>query len=177
MSLTRKRLARQLMDQHGLTDWKLVWNRAKRTHGQCNYSTRTITLSEVMQHVSDEDFVDTVLHEIAHALVGSGVEAHGYVWRRKAIEIGGTGTQYVSREASQAVPAAWEGHCPVCSKVARQHRAPLRVKACACGVRFRPERVLRWHKHGQPVPLGMMPSRYVTEAIRMRSQFGSLLSI
>ena len=178
MSLTRKRLARQLTDQHGLTAWKLVWNRAKDTHGLCDYRTMTITLSEAMQHVSDQDYLDTVLHEIAHALVGPG-HAHGYVWRRQCLAIGGNGQQYVSKAASAAVKATapWEGRCPKCTHVTRQHRAPLRVKACRCGVRFRPEHVLVWHKDGRRVPLGQMPVRFVTEAIRMRAQFGDRLSL
>lgn len=37
--------------------------------------------------------MDTVAHEVAHALVGP---AHGHdaVWRRKAVELGGSGTPH-----------------------------------------------------------------------------------
>lgn len=59
-----------------------------RTLGQCNFRTRTITLSKhyVIAN-SDELVLDTILHEIAHALVGVG-HGHNHVWKAKCREIG-----------------------------------------------------------------------------------------
>jgi predicted SprT family Zn-dependent metalloprotease len=50
-----------------------------------------ISLSyEFTKHVSDEEIRDTILHEIAHALVGKA-HNHDEVWRAKALEMGCTG--------------------------------------------------------------------------------------
>lgn len=167
-----RRLARTLMDQHGLTGWRIEWNRAKRTHGSCCYGTMTLTFSEVaFDHVDEDEIRDTITHEIAHALAGS-TAGHGPRWVAIHRSIGGTGARYVSKKASQAIPMAWEGTCPQCGKVFTQHRAPLRVKACSGhGGRFAPETILSWKQHGRRVPLGAMPVRYVTEARRIRDRY------
>lgn len=79
-------LARQLMDQHGLSDWQFRWDRAKRRFGCCWNSRKLITLSRPLTELNDPPEVrDTILHEIAHALVPGGHTAN---WRRKCIEIG-----------------------------------------------------------------------------------------
>ena len=76
--------ARHLMDKHGIPDWKICVTRKSREIGLCTFSTKTIDISVYQR---EGDLEDTILHEIAHALVGpSG--AHGPVWRAKAIELG-----------------------------------------------------------------------------------------
>lgn len=67
--------------------WKLKFNNSKNTWGECDGSKRTIYLSKTILNEEKEFIKDTILHEIAHALVGCGHE-HGDVWKKKAIEIG-----------------------------------------------------------------------------------------
>lgn len=171
------RLVRQMMNEHGLQDWKIAWTRAKKTHGLCCYSIKTLKFSAVaFAHIPEEEVVQTILHEIAHALAGS-VAGHGPAWVRVLRSIGGTGGQYVSREAAQAIPTAWEGRCPA-GHTTGQHRAPLRVKACGkCSRVYRPENVYRWYHHGRAVGLGGMPQRYVTEVVSMRRTYGDRMPI
>lgn len=174
---TAERMIRAMMNQHGLTDWKIAWTRAKKTHGLCNYTTKTLSFSSAAWAViSEDDAYETVLHEIAHALAGS-LAGHGPRWVAQYRALGGKGGQYVSKAASEAVKAtaAWQGKCPKCSKVTAQHRAPLRVKACSCGIRFKPEHVLVWHKNGRRVNPHTISTRYAAEYQRMRMAYGDRL--
>lgn len=102
-------LAHQLLDTHQLDAWSFDFDRATRRFGVCKYRTKTITLSRVLTEINPESEVtETLLHEIAHALVGPG-NGHGGVWLKKLREIGGTG----GRTHSAAVPPArWLGTCP-----------------------------------------------------------------
>lgn len=96
---------RKLMEQHGLLvkGWKFEWSNKKRSYGTCNYGLRTISLSTYLTIAcTKEQVINTILHEIAHALVGSG-HNHDDVWRRKAIEIGCDGQRCGSLEEEQRV--------------------------------------------------------------------------
>ncbi|ADJ55308.1 hypothetical protein RB16p004 [Escherichia phage RB16] len=81
--------AKSIMAKHGLSHWSFKINgRFKRTLGCCSYSKREIQLRR--KHVEEDTYdciLDTLMHEIAHALVGYGA-GHGPVWQRKAIELG-----------------------------------------------------------------------------------------
>ena len=75
------RMARALMAEHGLRGWSLVFDRAKRRAGICRYDQRVIGLSAPLTALHGEaDVRDTVLHEIAHALVGAR-HGHDATWR------------------------------------------------------------------------------------------------
>jgi superfamily II DNA or RNA helicase len=83
-------LLRRKMNEHGLTDWsvRLNQNAESRFLGLCSYKDKCIILSA--HHIDihpDPDVTNTILHEIAHALVGPG-HAHDDVWSAKAREIG-----------------------------------------------------------------------------------------
>ena len=82
-----KTLARHLMDVHGLKDWGLKMNNAKMTAGQCNCIKKEITLSKHLTTQEEAKIRNTILHEIAHALVGAEA-GHGPIWQKKAREIG-----------------------------------------------------------------------------------------
>ncbi len=85
------RLARALMAQHRLHQWSFQFDAATKRAGCCQYATQVISLSyEFAKRASDEEIRDTILHEIAHALVGQD-HRHDAVWRAKALEIGCSG--------------------------------------------------------------------------------------
>ena len=84
-------MAEYLLEVHGLDDWEVTYDNAKRRAGICHFTTRTVGLSAPLAAVHSEDDVrDTILHEIAHALVGP---AHGHdaTWRSMARRIGCSG--------------------------------------------------------------------------------------
>ncbi|MEZ4601775.1 MAG: SprT-like domain-containing protein [Syntrophotaleaceae bacterium] len=85
------RLAEKLLAEHGLAAWRFDFDHAVRRAGSCQYRQKRITLSlQFARQASDEEILDTLLHEIAHALVGHR-HNHDAVWQAKALEIGGSG--------------------------------------------------------------------------------------
>ena len=88
MELTKAtELALSLMDKHDLNSWGFYMDNAKRRFGCCHYNTRSISLSKELVQANSEDRVKmTILHEIAHALVGHG-NGHNRIWKNKCLEI------------------------------------------------------------------------------------------
>ncbi|MEO7129913.1 MAG: SprT family zinc-dependent metalloprotease [Dermatophilaceae bacterium] len=144
-------LGRELMEQHGLAGWGFSFDRAKTRAGVCRYRERVISLSAYLTYLHPEAEVrDTILHEIAHALVGAR-HGHDAVWQRKAREIGSTGLRCSSPDAPQ-VPGPWQGTCPQ-GHVATRHRMPTRVLFCARCTGPELARVVDWTFHGEQVPM------------------------
>lgn len=86
-----RRLAAELFAKHNITDWRFAFDRATRRAGSCCHTDRTITLArEFARQAPDEELRETLLHEIAHALVGPR-HNHDAVWREKALAIGCSG--------------------------------------------------------------------------------------
>lgn len=85
------KLALGLMHEHGLKKWYFDFDHSTRRAGCCNYREKRISISfELARNGSDADIRDTILHEIAHALVGKKYN-HDTVWKEKAREIGCSG--------------------------------------------------------------------------------------
>jgi len=78
-----------LLIEHGLraVGWIFQLDNAKERIGQCNHDKKLITYSIHYLREPEEFIRDTVLHEIAHALVGYE-HGHDYVWQQKCVEIG-----------------------------------------------------------------------------------------
>jgi predicted SprT family Zn-dependent metalloprotease len=135
MDLKRaQQLALDLMEQHNLMEkgWRFGFDTAKRRFGCCNYSYKEITLSRALVLVNDEDRVkNTILHEIAHALVGRG-HGHNSVWKRKAIEIGCDGKRCYTTQNTVVPEAKYIAVCSTCGYKHKKHR--LTKKTSACGV-------------------------------------------
>jgi predicted SprT family Zn-dependent metalloprotease len=164
-----RRLATALMAQHGLSSWRLVFDSAKTRAGVCRAQRKEIGLSRHLTALHAESEVkDTVLHEIAHALVGP---AHGHdeVWRATALRIGCSGSRCVSQDAPR-VEGDWVGVCPAGHR-RTAHRRPQRVKSCPeCAPRFDPGAVFVWTYRGRPAP---MHPNYDAELSRLRNRSAS----
>jgi hypothetical protein len=71
-------LAQQLLNTFGLPDWSFRLNRSKVNMGLCKYGPKAIELSTYFVGRNSLEVVqDTLLHEIAHALVGPAWERAG----------------------------------------------------------------------------------------------------
>ncbi|MDM8083739.1 SprT-like domain-containing protein [Cellulomonas cellasea] len=160
-----QRMARGLMAEHGLKRWTLVLDRAKTRAGVCRAGRREIGLSRELTALhSVEQVRDTVLHEIAHALVGPG-HGHDAVWRATAVRIGGSGERCVPSDAPK-VEGPWVGVCPAGHRMS-VHRRPVRVRTCpTCSPTLDLDALYTWTLRGQPAP---MHPAYVAELAHVRA--------
>lgn len=158
-------LALRLMAAHGLGHWSLVVDRARTRAGVCRAEQREIGLSRPLTELhSEAEVTDTVLHEIAHALVGPR-HGHDAVWRAKALAIGCSGTRCLPLDAAR-VDGLWEGTCPAGHRVTR-HRVPTRVQSCRhCRPGFDLSSVFTWTHEGRAVP---MHPAYAAELARLHA--------
>ena len=128
-------LATELMDAHGLEGWRIKLDHARRRAGQCDFTNKTISLSRLYVRHADIDHIrDTILHEIAHALVGPR-HGHDAVWRQKAREIGCTAARCHSLSFARA---RWVMTCPNgCFSVERHRKkSDLVCASCKSAVEF-----------------------------------------
>ena len=123
-------LATELMDAHGLVGWRIKLDHARRRAGQCDFTNKTISLSRLYVRYADIDHIrDTILHEIAHALVGPR-HGHDAVWRQKAREIGCTATRCHSLSFARA---RWVMKCPNDCFSVERHRKKSGLVCAYCG--------------------------------------------
>jgi predicted SprT family Zn-dependent metalloprotease len=160
--------AQRLLQEHGLHDWTVGFDRAKRRAGACRFELKTITLSRHLTPLHPaEEVLDTILHEIAHALVGP---AHGHdaVWRAVATQIGCSGRRCVPSDAPSVV-GRWIGRCPAGHESSR-HMRPERVVACSrCSSAYEPSAVITWTRGDVSV---RMHPKYVAELVALADKHG-----
>ncbi len=101
--------ANHLLHKYKLTDWDFQFDDALRRGGQCGHVRKTISITwGFVSKASHSEIVDTLLHEIAHALVGAQHQ-HDAVWYNKAIEIGCSGRR--THDVTFSEPR-WIKYCP-----------------------------------------------------------------
>jgi len=145
-----KELANKLIEKHGLTNqhysWRFEFDNARRRFGRCNYRSHVISLSKHLVQLNNEDEVkNTILHEIAHALVGRG-HGHDSVWKRKALEIGCDGNRCYNIKDVKQPKAKYEAVCNGCKQVIKRHRVSKKQMSCGkcSGGKFNPEFILEF---------------------------------
>ena len=144
-----QQMARELMNQHGLSEWSFRFDRARRRAGSCVHSRKEITLSGPLTALYDAPTVrGVILHEIAHALVGAA-HKHDAVWQAKARELGAPDSARLSGGLPAPRPL-WKGTCPSCGATRELYSMPRRVTSCGvCSRTFTPERIFIWTFNGQ----------------------------
>lgn len=122
---------RALMNDHGLTDWRLGWLRTKRTLGVCRYGTMEIGINhEYVTLVEWDEIEQVALHEIAHALAGP-LAKHGIEWHRVALSIGVKDP--ASRTEGVALPGRYRAVCDTCGTVHYRYKRAKRMNQTSCG--------------------------------------------
>lgn len=118
------------MAQHGLHDWTFRFNRCKQAMGLCVFGRKTIELSIyfVERDNAAAEIRDTILHEVAHALVGPG-HGHDKVWKQKCIEIGARPERCGQADMPEG---RWRARCGHCGKAFHRHRQPKRGRGWFC---------------------------------------------
>ena len=84
-------LTQHLLRTHGLTDrgWRFVHATPRGLDGYVLHETKTLAVSETLHKLNNARVVrDTVVHEIAHALVGKSSDPPGQKWLAKAKRLG-----------------------------------------------------------------------------------------
>ncbi len=147
-----KTLAIELMTKHKLYDmgYRFLFNQSKYSAGYCKYNSRKIELSQPLTEQSNDlDVRDTILHEIAHALVGSG-HGHDAVWRRKALEIGCNGKRCYggdnkdSTDAAYKMLAKYKGTCVGGHDHYRNRKPTVKQSCHSCCKRYNEKFLITW---------------------------------
>ena len=117
------------MDMYDLFEngWDFEINRSKRIIGLCNHATNTLLFSSVYIELNKRREVkDTILHEIAHALVGpeeyDESEGHDLLWQAVAKGIGARPDRFADRHI--APKPRWYFVCPVHGSIGAYFRKP-----------------------------------------------------
>jgi hypothetical protein len=112
------------------TKWKLKFDNASNRCAETSYNTNSISISKLYINSIDrtkKELVNTILHEIAHALCPG--DKHNKIWQQKAIEIGCDGKIYNS--ISSFAKPVWILQCKkTCCYYPRQRRSNIDSLYC-----------------------------------------------
>jgi len=111
---------------------------ARNRLGQCDHIKKLITLTGWYVDLNDEDEVtDTILHEVAHAVVGIG-HGHDKKWKAEAKKLGAT--PKAKARGVKALPPRLVAVCHLCGQKHYRTRQPRVVRVCKCskGMAVRP---------------------------------------
>ncbi len=137
------RLLRKTMDKHGLHDWSSRLDNATRRFGLCSSRRKLISISRHLAKLnSDEQVLDTILHEIAHAL-SPMFEYHGSMWKKKCVEIGANPQRCYDSQTVNVPKGRYTGTCPLCQNTFQRTQRPKRKNYCKCD-RRRWENPIKW---------------------------------
>lgn len=125
--------------------WTFGFDNAKTRAGLCNYTNKRITVSKYLaSRYEDDEIHQVLLHEVAHAIAGSGA-GHGTRWKRVASDLGYEGKRLHEGAIADEL-APWVGTCSS-GHVHYRYRKPTRPLACGkCNRRFDVAHLITWVK-------------------------------
>ena len=141
-----RRLARSLMDQHGLQRWSLRFGQAYTVFGHCDQQQQRITLSAPLVLLNGYmELLDVILHEIAHATTTD--PGHGRLWQARARRLG-CRPERCYHDVRQP-PPPFVGTCPACGAETTAYRR-RRVSCGRCDARWNPAYLIVWTRQEPP---------------------------
>jgi predicted SprT family Zn-dependent metalloprotease len=118
--------------EHGLTGWTFGLAHSKRRLGVCKYRTRRIEIGTYYAlHNPESAVLDTLLHEIAHALAGPEA-GHGPAWQAVAVRIGATPRACDNSPHTVVQPGEWQTTCPACNLTHHRYKRPRSLSGYQC---------------------------------------------
>lgn len=147
---TTEEIAKSLMLKYELYDYTFSWDSAKRRYGRCSYGRKIISLSRVLTELREEAAIlNTILHEIAHAIVYRDyhITGHNETWRKIFISIGGNGLTCSDDVCDMASISKYIGYCPN-GHVHYRDRIPKRETSCGiCCVHFNEAYIINYREN------------------------------
>ena len=123
--------AKELTD-HNLVGWTFTFGDSKRRLGACKYRVKRIEIAEYYAANSPEEHVmDTLRHEIAHALAGPGA-AHGPAWQTIAVRLGAKPVACDRSGEAVVKPGDWQANCPECKVIHHRYKRPPSLSGYRC---------------------------------------------
>jgi len=113
--------------------WRFRYRNLKSLAGYCDYRHKTITLSKhLVLNNSDEKIMNTLIHEIAHALTPKG-RSHGRAWSRNFKDLLKIYEQPINTsrcyDSSYDMPEKqYKVECNTCGEVYGKHRMGRKIK-------------------------------------------------
>jgi len=118
--------------KNGLHGWSFGLARTRRRLGVCKYRAKRIEIAEYYaRHSPEETVLDTLRHEIAHALAGPAA-GHGPKWKAVAVRLGATPESCETSGQAVVPPGDWRATCPSCEKTYHRYRRPMRLSGYRC---------------------------------------------
>lgn len=115
--------------------WTFELGNEQRRMGVCRHSRKIIGFSRRFLHIDPAQITDTLLHEIAHALVGPG-HGHDSTWRSMARHLGASDERCYSLPSTEIPPYNYVLYCPNsdCNKKWYRYRIKASVRTAICPV-------------------------------------------
>jgi predicted SprT family Zn-dependent metalloprotease len=124
--------AAKLFAEHRLNGWSFGWSASKRRLGVCKYHRKRIEIGAYYaQYNAEAAVLDTLLHEIAHALAGPEA-GHGPVWQSIALRIGATPKACDDSPNTIVEPGDWQVTCLACNRTHHRYKRPRSLSGYRC---------------------------------------------
>ena len=137
-------LANELLLKFHLSDWRFKFDRSVKRFGQCDYRTKTISLSRHLTLINSQEHIeDTIRHEIAHAMAGQHA-GHGRQWKMMAINCGAKPERCYDAQAVKGVDRKWIGTCPKCGLQVKKHRRTKTACRVCCQGEYNTKFLFIW---------------------------------
>ena len=150
-----EQIAQQELQKHGLHDWTFGWAQTRRRLGVCKFRAKRIEIAEYYAaQNSREKVLDTLMHEIAHALAGPKA-GHGPKWKAIAVQLGARPAAYDSEEDTIVLPGDWQSTCDGCGKTYHRYKRPQSLTGYRC--RCRKGKPLQFEYVGDPAKMPRVP--------------------
>jgi len=129
------------MNKQGLNNWSIGFNNRKSSAGLTNLKKHSIVLSRfLLMFASDDQILDTMRHEIAHAIdyEQRGFTNHDRFWKLVARRVGANPQRVVEDDSwAKKIPSKYTYVCERCGYSVNVNRRLKNMDHRFCGVCYR----------------------------------------